>query len=499
MRTTTKGKSIAPFPDRIAVFLFFLVFVLISRWTPVAGDDWVYANSGNGNNPFLLTINQYHSWSGRILSEFWGFTVAPHKWLWNILNPLLFTGILILLLVLATGNEDAKESEITFLPPASAALAIALVFSVPAGLRMQTYTWMMGTTYVVPLFLFLMDLVLLRRYLSKDSQSSRRWIYVAMCLLNLMVTLYMENAAALMVGADLLLLLYSVMKKDQRLGRAVIVPFVFAVIGAFIILMSPGAHARMAENAEFASYSIGEKIAVNWPNFLEHTFSNNSVIMRVMFLLAALVVLLRGKRAGSWLRSIPLALPFLICMILNLGLLDFLGVLYGLVLLVYFRRQDAPFSDRCIFLILCALGADLVMLLSPIFDSRSSLYSVYLWILLILVLFSSIEIPRRGNTAVLTVMLCLSAIEGAQYLQLYHTVGMINTKRQGQLTYYAANPDVSDVWILGFPKDSIHSADVVDGDTVHDEAFKTYYGLNPDSTLHFYYLKDYSAQSIAEN
>ena len=45
MRTTTKGKSIAPFPDRIAVFLFFLVFVLISRWTPVAGDDWVYANS----------------------------------------------------------------------------------------------------------------------------------------------------------------------------------------------------------------------------------------------------------------------------------------------------------------------------------------------------------------------------------------------------------------------------------------------------------------------
>ena len=43
MRTTTKGKSIAPFPDRIAVFLFFLVFVLISRWTPVAD---AYGNSG---------------------------------------------------------------------------------------------------------------------------------------------------------------------------------------------------------------------------------------------------------------------------------------------------------------------------------------------------------------------------------------------------------------------------------------------------------------------
>ncbi len=55
MRTTTKGKSIAPFPDRIAVFLFFLVFVLISRWTPVAGDDWVYANSGNAGHRWLAT------------------------------------------------------------------------------------------------------------------------------------------------------------------------------------------------------------------------------------------------------------------------------------------------------------------------------------------------------------------------------------------------------------------------------------------------------------
>ncbi len=490
----------------ILVILFFLFFSRISRWTPAAGDDWVYASSARGQNPFLLTIKQYHTWSGRILSEFWGFTVAAHKGLWNVLNPLLFTGILVLLVILA-GKREAREKNngTTFL--GMIILAAAMILSVPTRLRMQTYTWMMGTTYVVPLFLFLLDLVVLRQYLrSGVNNSFHRFLFCVMCLLNLMVPLYMENAAALMVGADLLLLLYGLIVKDKKLRSAVIIPFIFAVVGACTILMSPGAHARMAENAEFAALTIAEKIAVNWPNFLAHTFSNNAIIMRSMFLLAAIVVLQkRGKKKGNRFDplSILIALPFLIAMVLNFGLLDFICVLYGLVLLVYYRRYEASFSDRCIFLILCALGADLVMLLSPIFDSRSSLYSVYLWILLILVLFQAVNeselLPRIVKAAAVVLLCALTAVEGYHYYRLYQIVGLVSEHRQGQIEYYAANPDVTDAWIMGFPEDSIHSADVVDGDTVHEKAFKAYYNLNPDVTLHFYYLKDYTGKNIAEN
>lgn len=483
----------------IIAILFFLFFRQISRWTPAAGDDWIYASAAREDHPVALTIRQYHTWSGRIFSEFWGFTVAAHKGVWNLLNPLLFTGILLMLVMLAIKPAKEKKTD-SFRTVLTMLAAIAMILSVPARLRMQTYTWIMGTTYVIPLVLFLFDLLLLRRYYFMDEHlPSHRWIYAAMCLCNFMVPLYMENAAALMVGADLLLLLYSLWKKDSKLRTAVIVPFVFATIGACIILMSPGSHARMAENAGFAAMSMGEKILVNWPSFLIHTFSNNAVIMRVLFACSAVVAIQQAKEQW-WL-----ALPFLACMVFNNGLLDFCGVLYGLILLVLYgtkctkAEKDCAFSDGCIFLILCALGADLVMLLSPIFDSRSSLYSVYLWILLILVLLQKVQLSRLW-TGVLLVMTCVFGVwEGASYWKLYQMVGQIDAHRKGQLTYYAANPDVSDAWILGYPADSIHSADVIEGDTVHEKAFKTYYGLNPDVTLHFYYLKDYSSESIAEN
>ena len=117
--------------------IFFLFFALITHWTPASGDDWVYAVGGMWNNPFKQAFTMYQTWSGRYLSELWGFLVAPHKNLWNVLNPLLFTGILLLLVKLS----DTRR------PVLTALLAMALIFSVGNRLRMQTYTWIMGTTY----------------------------------------------------------------------------------------------------------------------------------------------------------------------------------------------------------------------------------------------------------------------------------------------------------------------------------------------------------------
>ena len=74
-----------------AIVFVFCYFFAISRYTPLAGDDWGYALNGMKGNPFVTLIQFYMSWSGRIVSELWGLLVAPRKWLWNILNPLLFS------------------------------------------------------------------------------------------------------------------------------------------------------------------------------------------------------------------------------------------------------------------------------------------------------------------------------------------------------------------------------------------------------------------------
>ena len=136
--------------------IFFLFFALITHWTPASGDDWVYAVGGMWNNPFKQAFTMYQTWSGRYLSELWGFLVAPHKNLWNVLNPLLFTGILLLLVKLSDTGR----------PVLTALLAMALIFSVGNRLRMQTYTWIMGTTYVLPLFFFLIQIRILKGWLA---------------------------------------------------------------------------------------------------------------------------------------------------------------------------------------------------------------------------------------------------------------------------------------------------------------------------------------------
>ena len=66
------------------------LFFYITYKTPLAGDDWGYALNGISGNPIELAISFYNSWSGRFFSELWGFMVAPNKWIWNIVNPLLF-------------------------------------------------------------------------------------------------------------------------------------------------------------------------------------------------------------------------------------------------------------------------------------------------------------------------------------------------------------------------------------------------------------------------
>ena len=79
-----------------AIFVAGLFFYITFK-TPLAGDDWGYALNGMKGNPIEMTMSFYQTWSGRIFSELWGFVVAPNKWLWNVINPILFTLIFICL------------------------------------------------------------------------------------------------------------------------------------------------------------------------------------------------------------------------------------------------------------------------------------------------------------------------------------------------------------------------------------------------------------------
>ena len=462
----------------------FLFFALISRWTPVSGDDWVYAVGGMWNNPFTQAFHMYQTWSGRYLSELWGFLVAPHKGLWNILNPLFFTLIFCLLVQLTEGkNHIVSTAVLTFL----------MILCVANRLRMQTYTWIMGTTYVIPLLLFLIQMMLIKRWVFEDKASKRT--FIALWILNFCIPLYMENAAALICGADLLVLIY-LFFTDQSTLKKMLIPFVFAFLGTLIILLSPGAAARLTgDNAAFSSLSFVEKLARNWPEFLYHTYTESIWVTGALFGLFSWWCFEKKQNWADW--TVPAVLTVLAILLKN----DYLFLILTILMIFQFIRLETdPYRKWfLVYLLLCAVGANAVMMVSPIFDSRSALYTIYLWILLALVLFEGIKLSKpEWNSVLAGLFLILCVIRMYSYYDIYHLVHLINIRRNQQIEYYRVRPDAGEAWILAYPDESIHSPNVQEGDETHMYYFKEYYYLNQDLHLVFYYLKDYNAGTIFE-
>ena len=63
--------------------LFLFLFVIF-HWSPLAGDDWIYASEVRYSNVLEQTIYAYMTWSGRVLSEFWGFVYTEKKLIWEL-------------------------------------------------------------------------------------------------------------------------------------------------------------------------------------------------------------------------------------------------------------------------------------------------------------------------------------------------------------------------------------------------------------------------------
>ena len=264
----------------ICLFFFFVFFLYISRYAPVVGDDWGYAVGGRYSNPLVKACQNYMSWSGRFLSEFWGFLIAPHKKLWNLLNPCIFTCIYYYLFKL---SKTKKNSVLV------AIVGIFLILSVSNRLRMQTYTWIMGTTYVIPLLLYFIYLSLLYKYIFEDKLN--KLSFIIMFVLNLAIPLFMENAAAMLVGGNILLIIYAFFKKKESINH--LIPLlVISIIGTFIIKFSPGALFRMNRDHEaFNELSLLAKVSQNWPAFIEFTFTNNVAIICTLAISICILVL----------------------------------------------------------------------------------------------------------------------------------------------------------------------------------------------------------------
>ncbi len=483
--------------------LFFLFFALISYWTPLAGDDWGYAVNGVRNNPFQLAYQFYFTWSGRFFSELWGFLIAPNKWLWNILNPLLFTGIAFLIYLLI--NPKVKKIS-TLL------LIFFLMLSVKDYVRMETYTWIMGTTYVAPLFLYLLYLYFIKLMLLDYNTSI--WLFSSSLALNFIIPLWMENIATTLIFSNILILIYIYFSDKSRFRRHTFL-LISSLISFAILRLSPGSAYRLVtEHQTWLNLSLIEQIQENWPNFLTYTFLDNK------YLLLTLSIVFLGTlyshrftyKGKNW-TYIPLITIFslgilqsssafiysvwkwdILLLFFDLsypqtqGLITIFYTLYlfaALYTVLYFLNDSLQWTS--LFLILVGGSSTVVMLLSPIFGARSSLYFIYIFILLTGLLYNSLDIPANLSSSIGFLLFCLCLLWGKSYYDKYSLVHQKQQERLDRIEWIQDNPQLKEAWIERMPILTVHSADIEDWDTYHQDVFKEYYNLNPNLKLIFYW------------
>ncbi|MDO4499716.1 MAG: DUF6056 family protein [Erysipelotrichaceae bacterium] len=480
---------------KLIVLFVFIVFCYITIKTPLAGDDWGYALNGSQGSPILMTIEFYKGWSGRFFSELWGMLIPKNKILWNIINPLLFTGIYVFLYKLT----DVKKK-----PVLNALLILAFILSVDDNLRMETYTWIMGTTYIIPLLFSLVYFYIAERIVvtKEYDKNIKIFSYLSNVLL-FIIGLMMENIAAVMIGSIAILIIYCFFNNKNALKYLVINLF-FSSISFLIMRMSPGsAYRLMNDNAVWANLSVIEKIVGAYPNFLQMTFINNNYAI-ALFSIVLIGLAINKKNKYKYVSVIVsmFGIFTVFSFVLGSNMFNDCSSIYSMIFWplyvinafasIFLFIEDTYQRDKTIFLLIVAGAAAVVMLMSPIYGSRSAIYTVYYLIAVSVVILENIDIDYKYVSIVfLLILLFIIGDRTVEYINKYHLVGLRNNERMEVIKYYQEHPEDEEVWIPRFPVYSIHGADIEPGDTYHFETFKEYYGLPQDADkIHFYFVED---------
>lgn len=479
----------------IATLFLFSLFYFISIKTPLAGDDWGYAINGSNNNPFVMAYQFYFSWSGRFFSELYGFIITPHKWLWNILNALLFSSIFIYMMSFIEG----KRKWGTLL------LALFLMLSVKDDLRMETYTWLMGTTYVIPLALSLYSLLKIKDIvLDVRPLSSIEMISVSLSLF--IIGLMMENIAVVMIVALFISQLTFRIKK-LRYSKSLFMFFSISIISFILLRLSPGSQYRLLrDSSEWIELGIIKQLMYNYPNFIQLTFLDHRYIILTLSISLLILSLMKIKmKILKYMACAVFILSGFISISLTLSTYmpsfdfsvftnpsSFFNLLFWIVFIIctyitlFFGLDE---NDRLLSIYFVTLAglSNGVMMLSPIFGYRSTLYTAYFLIILILILYQNIELHISLRVLTVIVLVLFVGKITHTYLYKYNLVDRVTNLRNAELTYYKDHPESGDAWLLRYPIYTIHGADIEAGDSYHMDVFKEYYHLDSSLNLIFYF------------
>ena len=281
------------------LFGIFLLMLLGNFLTPYAVDDWAYMHSfATGERItrfgeiFPSMAAHAHTMNGRLFAHFWVqlFLLLP-KAIFNIVNALVFTGLIALMTRLA--QPEGERNNLVLLMVFCAVWVFVPAFG-------QVFFWLGGAcNYGWGCVLGLAFLSPYIRLFERDEEK-RAVFWLLWMPVGFYTGAYLENMAAGVIFLSALLLFVRRVIRKKRSGFLYWLPVLAAVGGFLFMLSAPAESLKSGESGSFASIGTGIIAALQ-------AYRALSVLLFV-FAAAAVLALWRGVRRERVLLAAALLL-----------------------------------------------------------------------------------------------------------------------------------------------------------------------------------------------
>lgn len=484
-----------------AIFVAY-IFRYISVRTPLAGDDWGFYVLSQNYSILKRVFEFYCSWSGRIVCETWNFIMSSNKQIWDWINPILF--LIIYLCIYFLSGEKNKVVATTL-------LILAMMFSVYFQIRTQTYTWITGGDYSVPLCLSLLYFLIVDRFINGYVSKG---IKIFFCILTnfilLLIGLTIENISLTMIIGIVIIIIYLRKNNKNDLIKIFIINLIVSVIGFCITKFSPGSTSRLlSEHADWINMSIFEKIANGYNYFLEYSFIRNNYTISIFSIVLMGLIWFSKKQNNVFIKiisSFVLMIGIFVVFSQNFiksesFLIDNKSIFSSIFWPIYvlnvfyvlfnFMPNDLHKTKAIFFLLFGGISAS-AMIMSPVNGARAYLFLIYYLILVSVIVLNSFDCNNIFSLLFSLVLLFIVYNKTNYYKNLYDLIEYSQEQRLVEIKYYQEHPEDEEVWIKRFPENALHSIDIEKGDDYHFNVFKKYFNLPQDANniVFFFDKKD---------
>lgn len=364
------------------IYIFFLTILVISILTPISGDDYGNYISTNGSlhEAFDIAKSYYYSLEGRFIGRIIIMFTTYHKYLWNIITPILFT-----LLFKSMTNIIKQKTSISLL--------IISLLLMNTDMFSQSYTWLAGSiTYLYPtcLIIFYFSQIYIK------NNEFTLYDNIILIILSLIIPMFVENLACAYVFGLLLINIYFYIK-NKKIKPIYLTNLIVSSIVLIIMLKSPGSLSRaLVENVEFNNYNIIKKIITNISNFNLYIFFKNP-LMIILTIIPINYYLIKKHHIIftpifniipilSIIKSIYYMLPMKFTFLQNI--ITFLDtsnklyiiywIIYTILLVLSIQNiiSDKKLKHYLYFLLLVSFSSTLSMLVVPTWGDRITLFNV---------------------------------------------------------------------------------------------------------------------------